>query len=133
MTEKIKNKLNIFERKVLRRILGPIKDNNDIWRLRYNNELYQIFREAPLTEFIRLQRLQWAGHVSRMEDKRLPKRTLDSRMHGKRPVGRPRKRWEDEISEDARDLLGIRVWKRAAEDRVEWRQKVKEAKARFGL
>jgi len=86
-----------------RRIFGPLNEN-EIWRRRYNHETYQLFKEAPISEFVRLQRLRWAGHVVRLPDNRLPKRALNSRMQGRRPKGRPRKRWEDGVTEDAQKL-----------------------------
>jgi hypothetical protein len=60
--------------------------------LRYNNELYKQFDEPSLKNIIKLKRLQWAGHVQRMEGKRIPKMILESNFIGKRPVGKPRKR-----------------------------------------
>jgi hypothetical protein len=82
--------LDAFERKVLRRILGPMKEN-DAWGMRYNNESYKQFDEPSLSNIIKLKRLQWAGHVQRMEGKRIPKRILESIFIGKRLVGKPRK------------------------------------------
>jgi hypothetical protein len=60
MTEETKRKLEVFERKVLRKIFGPINENG-IWRSRYNHELYQLFKETPVSESVKLQRLRWAG------------------------------------------------------------------------
>jgi len=122
----------VFERRILRRIFGPLNEN-EIWRRRYNHEIYQLFKEISFSEFVRLQRLRWAGHVVRMPDNRLPKRALDSRMQGRRPNRRPRKRWEDGVTEDAQNLIGVRTWRRVALDRQCWRRKIKEAKAQFGL
>ena len=51
---------------------------------------------------------------------------------GTRPRGRPRKRWEDGVAEDARDM-GIRNWRRVAVDRLDWRRRFVEARARLGL
>ena len=75
ITQKTVDIVDTFERKILRRIIGPIQENSS-WRLRYNNELYQIYKEIPVSKFIRIQRLRWAGHVMRMEDGRNPKRAL---------------------------------------------------------
>jgi hypothetical protein len=66
---------------------------NDAWRIRYNNESYKQFDKPSLSNSIKLKRLQWAGHVQHMEGKRIPKRNLESNFIGKRPVGKPRKRW----------------------------------------
>jgi hypothetical protein len=102
--------LDAFERKVLRRMLGPMKENN-IWRIRYNNELYKQFDEPSLSN-IKLKRLQRAGHVQRMEGKRVPKMILESIFIEKRPVGKPRKRWITAV-----EILKVRNWKRESLDR----------------
>jgi len=65
-------KLDMFERKVLQRICGPIQ-NSDIWRSRYNFELYALYREPKLTTAIRKAGLRLASHVQRVEDEQLPK------------------------------------------------------------
>ena len=132
MTEKITNFLNTFERKILRRILGPINENG-VWRIRFNHELYQLYKEPTITTYIKIQRLRWAGHLVRMERSRAPNRVFNGRMEGRRPVGRPRKRWEDEVSEDSRSLLHIDNWKRMAKERDAWRHKLEEARAQIGL
>ena len=66
----------------------------------------------------------------RMEDGRNPKSALLGTWEGIRPRGRPRKRWEDGVAEDTRV---IRNWRKAAMDRVDWRQRLVEARARLGL
>jgi hypothetical protein len=57
-----------------------------------------------VTEFIKFRKLQWAGHVVRMEENRMPKEALQQTVHGKRRVGKSRKRWEDGVREDAVEL-----------------------------
>ena len=86
-----------------------------------------------LSTHIRLLRLQWAGHVQRMSDARIPKRIMTGTPGGRRRVGRPRLRWQDGVSTDAVTLLGEHNWRSAAEDRVVWRRQIGEAKARYGL
>jgi hypothetical protein len=66
MTKKIENIINSYERKILRRILGPINDNGT-WRIRYNKEIYTLYGDPELSTVIKLRRLQWTGHVQRME------------------------------------------------------------------
>ena len=58
-------KLSVFERRVLRRIYGPVKEN-DIWRQLHNRELYERFKDLPIVQLIQINRLRWAGHVQRM-------------------------------------------------------------------
>ena len=70
-------RLNIFERKVYRRILGPVYDNEkENWRILINKEIYAMVKKPTITETIRLHRLRWFGHVERMEENRIPKRVL---------------------------------------------------------
>ena len=71
-SQKCADMINTFERKILRRIYGPINENG-VWRIRNNNELKQLYRTPNLDIIIRLKRLQWAGHVYRMQDQRIPK------------------------------------------------------------
>jgi hypothetical protein len=73
-----------------------------------------------------------AGHIIRMEKKRIQKKILNENFHTTRPVGRPRTRWADVVQRDALQLLQIRGWRRAA-NRDEWRRLVRVAKARKRL
>jgi hypothetical protein len=84
-------------------------------------------------EDIIIRRLEWAGHITRMEEEWIPKRVRNRNFHTTRPVGRPRTRWADVVQRDALQLLGIRGWRRRGADRDEWRRLVGEAKARKGL
>jgi hypothetical protein len=79
---------------------------------------------------IRLKRLQWVGHVQRMNKERIPKKILYSTIGGRRLVGKPINRWIDVVEEDVKKLMGVRNWKRTAQDREEWRGLIREAKAR---
>ena len=83
-------------------------------------------------EDIKIRRLEWAGHIIRMEEERISKKVLNGNFHTTRPVGRPRTRWADVVQRDALQLLGIRGWRKAA-NRNEWRHLMREAKARKGL
>jgi hypothetical protein len=62
-----------------------------------------------------------------------PKKVLNRKFHNTRPVGRPKIRWEDAVQKDALQILGTRGWRRRAENWEEWRQLLREAKARKGL
>ena len=85
-------------------------------------------------EDIKIRKLEWAGHITRMEEERIQKKkVLNGNFHTTRPVGRPRTRWADVVQRDALQLLGIRGWRRRAANRDEWRRLMREAKARKGL
>ena len=77
VTERDRKKLNIFERKVYRRILGTVYDNEKLnWRILTNKEIYAGVKNPTITETISLNRLRWFGHVQRMEENRIHKRVL---------------------------------------------------------
>jgi hypothetical protein len=98
LTKRDRKQLNIFERKVYRRILGPLYDNEkETWRILTNKEIYAIVKKPTKTETIRLCRLCWFGHIQRMEENRIPKRVLYVDLESTRPTGKPRKRWQDEV------------------------------------
>ncbi|GFG39577.1 hypothetical protein Cfor_01007, partial [Coptotermes formosanus] len=92
LTQATEQMLNTFERKILRRIYGPIKEEGR-WHLRWNSELYSVYNGLNIVEDIKIRRLGWAGHIIRMEDERIRKMVLNGRFHNTRPVRRPRARW----------------------------------------
>jgi hypothetical protein len=110
--------LDVFERKILRRICGPVLDKGQ-WRCRCNKELYDIFKEPKLSITTRIARLRWAGHVRRMDEEALPRRIMYVTPIGQRKTGRPKPRRE-EVGKNAR-MLGIRSWRSTAMNREEWR------------
>jgi hypothetical protein len=84
-------------------------------------------------EGIKIRRLEWAGHIIRMEEERIGKKVLNGGFHTTRTVGRPRFRWADVVQRDALQLLRTRGWRRRGANRDEWRRLVREAKAWKGL
>jgi hypothetical protein len=95
--------------------------------------MYGLYNEPDIVEDIKIKRLEWTGHIIRMEEERIPKKVVNGNFHTTRPVGRPRTRWVDVVQGDALQLLGIREWKKKAANRDEWRRLMREAKARKGL
>ena len=128
--------LLVFEHRILRRILGPVRDaDTGEWRIRHNAELRELTGLSPITSFIRAQRLRWAVHVARLPDDSLVKRVSMSRPLGRRPPGRPRLRREDNVRSDLA-LLGVADpadWRQHAQDRQQWRLLVLAAKDHPGL
>jgi hypothetical protein len=123
--------LRRWERKILRKIFGPLYDGGT-WRIRTNSELYELYNAPDIISEIKKGRLRWLGHVHRMPGDRVAKRVLEGNPGGRRPRGRPRKRWLDDVEDDLREM-GVRRWRRVAEDRQAWRKIVKEARALHGL
>jgi len=121
-------RLSIFEHKILRRIYGSVIDGGGGWRIRTNQELYQLYDEKDIVKFCKLSRLRWAGNVIRQDDDDLARRVLLSEPGGKRPRGRPRLCWEDGVKEDV-TKLGCRNWTAVTLNRKGWRKLLKEAEA----
>ena len=84
------------KRKVLRKIFGPIRIGND-YRIRTNQELYELFNDMDIAQRINIQRLRWLGHVVRMDEYAPAKRVFDAAVHGSRRRGRPCLRWKDQV------------------------------------
>jgi len=116
LTHVTKQTICTFERKLLRKIYGQIQDEG-CWRPRWNSETYNLYKDLKFVNDMKIRRLGWARHVVRMEDKSNPKKVLNGEFHNKRPVGKPRTRWADVVKRDTPDILGIRGWKRRAEDK----------------
>jgi len=77
LTKRDRKQINIFERKVYRRILGPVYDNEkENWRILTNEEIYAMVRKPTITMTVRLNRLRWFGHVQRMEENRIPRKNI---------------------------------------------------------
>lgn len=131
MAMRDENALRVFERKIMRRIMGPVRTEEG-WRTRRNEEISHFMGEDDIVRFIKAQRIRWLGHVVRMEQGRLPGSLLRGEMIGIRKRGRPRKRWLDDVEEDLR-VLGVRRWRGEAGDRERWRRIVQEAKVHLGL
>jgi len=99
--------LRIFERRILRKISGPVQNEDGSWRIRMNYELKELIGNADIVRFIKNRRIAWLDHVMRMDDKRTPMRILEWKSIGTRIRGRPKKRWIVDIEEDMQ-IMGIR-------------------------
>jgi hypothetical protein len=123
--------LGFFERKTLRAIFGPTNDNGE-WRIKYNDELYTVYKENDIVTYIKINQLRWAGHVIRLEEKNPSRRVLTAVVEGRRQRGRPKLRWEDGVMDDARKLVE-RNWRNAARNRDSWQELLRKALAQKGL
>jgi hypothetical protein len=101
LTLREEHRLRVFENRVLRRIFGPERDEvTGEWRKLHNEKLRDLYSSPSIIRIIKSRRMRWAGHVARMEKKRNAYRLLVGKPDGKRPLGRPRRRWVDNISMD---------------------------------
>ncbi|KAL4084697.1 hypothetical protein QTP88_027621 [Uroleucon formosanum] len=105
-TKSDEKRLLLFERKILRRIYGPKRNEENLYERRTNAELRAIFNEPNIVGILKSRRISWAGHVWRVEGQTVHDVTM-WKPNKKRPIGRPRQRWTDQVKEDLK-LLGIR-------------------------
>jgi hypothetical protein len=90
-------RLRVFENRVQRRMFGPKRDEvTGKWRRLHNKKLYALYL-PNIIRVIKSRRLRWAGHVARMGERRGAYRALVGKPEGRRPLGRPRRRWENNI------------------------------------
>jgi len=98
-------KLRVFENMVLRRIFGPRRDKVvEEWRRLHNEELSDLYSSPNIVRVIKSRRMRWAGHVAHTGEERGTYRVLVGKPEGKRPLGRPRRRWVDNIRMDLQEV-----------------------------
>ena len=122
LTLREEHRLRVFENRMLRRIFGPKRDGvTGEWRKLHNEELNDLYCSPNIVLMIKSSRMRWAGHVARMEDGRGVHKVLVGKPEGKRPLGRPRRRWEDNIKMDLQEVgRGCGDWIDLAQDRDRW-------------
>jgi hypothetical protein len=103
LKETTKNKLMVFERKVLRKIFGCTKERDGTWRIKTDDELDKLIRHKNTINYIKVQRLSWFGHLHRKPEERMVKKVYKWKPMLRRPLGRPKNRWEDDIRNDIKN------------------------------
>jgi len=123
LTLREERKLRVFENMVLRRISRPRRDKvTGEWRRLHNEELNDLYSSPNIVRVIKLRRMRWAGHVARMGEERGMYRFLVGKPEGKRPLGRSRRRWVENIRMDLQEVgCGYMDWIGLAQDRDGWR------------
>jgi hypothetical protein len=98
-------RLMVFENMVLRRIFGPRRNEvTGEWRRLYNEELNDLYPSSNIVRAIKSIRMRWAGYVARMGEEREVYRVLVGKPEGKRPMGRPRRRWVNNITTELQEV-----------------------------
>jgi len=123
LTLREERRLRVFENRVLRRIFGPKRDEvTGEWRKLRNVELNNLYSSPNIVRVIKSRRMRWAGHVARMGEGKGVYRVLVGKPEGRRPLGRPRRRWEDNIRMDLWEVgCGCVDWMELSQDRDRWR------------
>ena len=118
LTLREERRLRVFENKVLRRVFGVTGE----WRKLHNGELSDLYSLANIVRMVKSRRMRWDGHVALLGEGRVVHRVLVGKPEGKRPLGRPRRRWEDNIKMDLQEVgMCCEDWMELAQDRDRWR------------
>ena len=115
LTSKMEKMLMTWERKILRKIYGPTKENGQ-WRIKMNEELMTKYKAPDIVNVIKIRILEWLGHVVRMNETRSVKKIFEGKSNGWRGRGRPRLRWINGVEDDLRKL-GVKRWRTKALER----------------
>jgi len=130
LTLREERRLRVFENMAWRRVFGPKRDEvTGEWRKLHNEELRDLYSLPNIVRVVKSRRMRWAGHVARMGQGRGVYRVLVGKPEGKSPLGRPRRRWEDNIKIDLQEVEGgCGDWMELAQDRDRWRALVSTVK-----
>ena len=133
LTLREEHRLRAFENRVLR-IIGSKRDGvTGQWRKLHNEELNDLYSSPNIVRVIKSRRMRWAVHVTRMEEGRGVHKVSVGKPEGKEPLGRPRRRWEDNIKMDLEEVgRGCGDWTELAPDRDRWRALVRTV-MKFGV
>jgi hypothetical protein len=125
----VERRLRVPENRVLRRIFGAKRvEVTGEWRKLHNDELNDLY-SLPNIVWVIKSRMRWAGHVACMGEERGVQRVLVGKPDGKRPLRRPRHRWEDNIKMDLQEVGGgCGDWMALAQDRDRWQALVSTVK-----
>ena len=123
LTLREERKLRVFENMVLRRIFRPRRDEvTEEWRRLRNEELNDLYSLPNIVRVIKSRRMRSTGHVACMGEERRVYRVLVGKPEGRRPLGRPRRRWVYNIRMDLQEVgCGYMDWIGLAQDRYRWR------------
>ena len=113
----------MFERK----IFGPTKEANGIWRIKTNKELDELIKHRNIINYVKAQRFSWFGHTNRMPETSKVKRIHKRKPFTGRPAGSPKSRWEDDVRNDLK-MMKLMKWAEQVQDRFKWKDIFKKAK-----
>jgi hypothetical protein len=127
LEESIIQRLSVFERRILRKIFGPTKENNGIWRIKTNMELDELIKHRIIINYVKAQRLSWFGHKNRLPETDTLKKIYKWKPFRGRPAGRPKFRWEDDVRNELKKMKLIK-WAEQVQDRLKWKNIVEKTK-----
>lgn len=130
-TRREEEQFRVFERKIMRVILGPKRINGEI-RARTNSEILRELDGEDVVKFMKAQRISWLGHIMRSSDGDVTQRLTMWKPDVVRTRGRPKARWWKGVTEDLKEMKVVN-WRQICRDRKMWRLVVKEARTHSKL
>jgi hypothetical protein len=123
LTLREEHRLRVFENRVLRGIFGPQRDEvTRGWKELHNGELHNLYSSRSIIIMYKSMKMNWARHVARMEEKRNAYKIFVGKPEGRRPLGRPRRRWVDTIKMYHREIGWSSMdWSDLSQDRDKWK------------
>jgi hypothetical protein len=100
LKESIIQRLSVFERKILKKIFGPTKEDNCIRRIKTNMELDELIKHRNIMNYVKSQRLSWFRHINRMPETSVVRKIYKWKPYTGRPTGSTKSRWEDDVGND---------------------------------
>jgi hypothetical protein len=116
----------VFERKILRKIFGPTKEDKGIWRIKMNKELDKLIKHQNIINYVKSQRFSWFGHTNTMPETSIVRKIYKWKPFTSRHVGRPKSRWEDDVRNGMRRIKLIK-WTEQVQDCLKWKAIVEKA------
>jgi hypothetical protein len=116
----------VYERKILMKVFWPTKEDNGNWRIKIIKELYELIKHRNVINYVKAQRLNCFGHINRMAESSILKKIHKRKPFIRRPVGRPKSRWEDNVRNDLKKMKHIK-WAEQVHDRLKWKDIVEKA------
>jgi len=116
----------------MRKIFGPTRTADGYWRIKTNQEINDILKRQNIIGFIKKRRLNWLGRVERMAEDNIVQKIKRWKPMDKRPIGRSKTRWEDDVVEDIKSI-NISNWKNVAQNRDSWKKVVEQARTLYSL
>jgi hypothetical protein len=111
----------------MRKTFGPTRTDDGYWRIKTNQEINEMLKGQIISGFIKKQRLNWLGHVEGMAEDNNMLKIKRGKPTSKRPIGRPKTRWEDDVLEDI-NSMNVRNWKKVVQNRDSWKKVVEKAR-----
>jgi hypothetical protein len=126
------NKLITFKRKIMRKIYGPTRKEDGYWRIKTNQEINNILKGQNIIGLLKKKKINWLGHIKCMAEDNIVQRIKRWKPMSKRPIGRPKTRWEYDVLEDIKNI-NVCNWKKVAQNRDSWKKAVEQARTLYRL